>query len=187
MTGRRVPFTDIEQSISGVPRGEVILHGPGGPRGTDATFTDVLIDTGATHTHLPDTVLAPIGLNLQAAVPVTVAVVGGTVTCRQMLVDITIQGLRCKVDVCFGNHSTPLIGRSSLYKLFTTTGFTELDWLRQVPALITDEDDSDDDIADDVAASLRAFVATHRRLGLVIVDDRWVTIGGVRIPRRPVP
>jgi predicted aspartyl protease len=162
VTGRTVQFTDLLAAVNGIPRGEVVLHGPGGPRGyTKARFQQVLVDTGATHTHLPDNVLAPIGLSTQGATPVNVQVMGGSVTCQQLPVDIEVEGTVCRVDVCFGNNSTPLIGRSTLYKLFTTTGFTSADWLRELPPPPQPGDSGEDAEQAETDAAARAVTGVQ--------------------------
>lgn len=132
---RSVDFDDTEPSPGGVPRAEVVLYGPGTAQGSNATFSQVLVDTGATHTQLPENVATAIGLNPQSAgTSVVIATSGGTVQRWLLTVRLEVQGIMLQsVPVYFGpTGTTALVGRSSLYAAFETTGFEGAEWLRKL-------------------------------------------------------
>jgi predicted aspartyl protease len=132
---RSVYFDDIEPSPSGVPRAEIVLYGPGTAQGSNATFTQVLVDTGATHTQIPENVATAIGLNPRVTgTPQAISTSGGVVQRWLLSVQLEVQGIMLQsVPVYFGPAGTTvLVGRSSLYAAFQTTGFEAIEWLRRL-------------------------------------------------------
>jgi predicted aspartyl protease len=133
MPPKTIAFDDSELSAGGIPRAAVTLLGPGGPKGSRANFAGVLIDTGATHTQLPEDVARNIGIDPSQGAAVQIATSNGTANRQHLTVTLEIQGVTVTgIDVYFGGEVAPLLGRSSLYAAFAAAGFEPAEWLRKL-------------------------------------------------------
>lgn len=133
MPQRTVDFDDAFPSLNGIPRGDLILFGPGGPFGSQVTFAQALIDTGAMHTMLPEDAAQNIGIDLAMSQMVTISTANGALDVRYDLSDLEFQGIACNhVGVYFGPAGSPdLIGRSTIYAACEALGLTYAGWLRK--------------------------------------------------------
>lgn len=133
VSGRSVKFDDFFSSFNEVPRGEIVVIGPGGPSGTSARFTDILIDTGAVHSSFPSDFAPLIGLVPTSGTACLINTPGGRVGAWFLAVDVEFQGVVCpRVGAYFlPPGSMTLIGRSTIYAACKTFGLSEMDWLRE--------------------------------------------------------
>jgi predicted aspartyl protease len=101
--------------------------------GTQVTFAEALIDTGAMHTMLPEDAAENIGIDLSTSQTVTISTANGALDVRYDLVDLELQGIACnQVGVYFGpGGSLDLIGRSTIYRACESLGLTDAEWLRK--------------------------------------------------------
>ncbi|MFI7670804.1 retropepsin-like aspartic protease [Nocardia sp. NPDC049526] len=129
----QVDFDYDEPSSSGVPRTEVVLFGPAGPSRSSATFSQALVDTGALHTQLPSNVAVSIGLDpLNSGQPIVISTAAGKTQRWLMNVDLKIQGTFVRsVPVYFAPRAVDLVGRTSIYAAYGSTGFESTRWLRK--------------------------------------------------------
>jgi predicted aspartyl protease len=133
MPPRTIDFDDSKGAAKGIPRASVTLVGPGGPKGTHANFAGMLVDTGATHTHLPEDVAHAVGIDPSSGTSVQISTANGMATRQHLTVDLEIEGVFVKgVDVYFALGASPLLGRSAMYAAFPTTGFESAEWLRRL-------------------------------------------------------
>ena len=132
MTAKTIDFDISELAQGGCPRTDLGLIGPGGPMGTRANFSQVLLDTGATHTQLPEDVALDIGIDPGQGSTVAITTANGTAWRQHLTVDLEVAGVSVNVDVYFAQGATPLIGRSSLYAAFAATGFEPGEWLQKL-------------------------------------------------------
>lgn len=132
MSVRTVDFDDLDASVNGIPRAELVLHGPGGPMGSSVRWANVLIDTGAKHTQIPERQARDIGINPITGVKVTIHTSNGTASRWLVSVRLEVQGRAVNpVHVYIWPNATPLVGRSALYQAFHTTAVTSSDWLQE--------------------------------------------------------
>jgi hypothetical protein len=127
---RHVLFEREEPAIRGIPRAEVVLLGPGGPRGTTARFAQVLLDTGAAHSQLPQEVALNVGIDPSEGIEADIATANGIARRWFRVADIAVQGIPLpQSGVYFAPGAQPLVGRSALWLMSRTVGFTDADWL----------------------------------------------------------
>ena len=164
--------------MNGVPRAELVVHGPGGPLGSAVTCTQVLIDTGATHSQIPDSAARGIGLNLAQGTRVTIHTANGQASRLVVMVSLDVQGVSCpNVPIYVGPNVAALVGRSAIYAAFQTLGVTSADWLRELYP--------PQDSGDRVAETLQSLRARFEIPAPPVVQERgWTRVGGVRVPRR---
>ncbi|WP_405177722.1 retroviral-like aspartic protease family protein [Nocardia sp. NBC_01377] len=120
-----VDFDDFELASGGVPGAELVLYGAPGPGQLAVTFTKALIDTGAAHTQLPEELALQIGLNPSVhGVPVTISTAAGPSSRWLLRADLEFEGIFVpSVPVYFSPGAVDLVGRSTIYAAFPTTGF----------------------------------------------------------------
>jgi gag-polyprotein putative aspartyl protease len=130
MAVRKVAFGDRKVSLRGIPRAEVLLKGPGGPnRFSQYRFYNVLVDTGATHTQLPEEICTNLGIVVPTAT-FQISTANGPASRSMLTVDLEVEGIAVSgIRAYVAPNVMPLLGRSALYALFRTTAFTSADWL----------------------------------------------------------
>ena len=132
MSVRTVYFDDLDASVSGIPRAELVVHGPGGPMGSSVRWANVLVDTGAKHTQIPERQARDIGIDPTTGVKVTIQTSNGTASRWLVSLQLEVQGRTVNsVGVYIWPNATPLVGRSALYGAFQTTAITSADWLQE--------------------------------------------------------
>jgi predicted aspartyl protease len=130
MPSRIITFPNTQTAPSGIPRAAVTLVGPGGPRGRRARFSGVLVDTGATHSQLPESVARNLGLDPAQGQTRTIMTSNGRASRWLLTVELVVQGIRLPaIGVYFGANVTPLVGRSAIYAAFLIAGFERREWL----------------------------------------------------------
>ena len=131
VASRLVAYEASSYAEAGIPRATLALNGPGGPRGSVAHFSGVLIDTGAAHTQLPTEVAQAIGIDVAEAHPIEVWTSNGPTVRHLTFVAIQLMDARVAgVPACFAPGAVPLIGRSLLYRAYRAVGFDTGAWRR---------------------------------------------------------
>lgn len=190
--GITIVFSEREPyNIVGSPRGRVNLKDKLQHNGDWITWA--LVDTGASHLHLPEEALAYVGLSRPGAMTVPVLTAGGDIiTMYQLDVDVEIQGARITTACNFGPGAKPLIGRSALFKAMRTAGFNASDWLIEWHAQGGNQGPQIPSGAKEALERLKrrqgpvtmpAGIASERSVPTVRVDGPWLYIDGVRVPR----
>jgi predicted aspartyl protease len=130
---RHVDYDDDEPYVGNRPVVDLILHGPGGPKGaTTAPVAVALVDTGADYGQLDLNLALYVGLDpVNQGVPVTVATAGGLVALHELVVDLEFLGQTLPVAVHFASGAAPLLGRQGLFQAVQAAGFETTEWLQQ--------------------------------------------------------
>lgn len=131
--GRQVDYDDDEPYVGNRPVVDLILHGPGGPKGaTTAPVAVALVDTGADYGQLELNLAQYVGLDpVNQGVSRTVATAGGLVTVHELVVDLEFLGQTLSVPVHFASGAAPLLGRQGLFQAVQAAGFETTEWLQQ--------------------------------------------------------
>ena len=177
MTYATVDFDTGRPYASRRPRGDVILHGPGGSHGT-VWAVSALVDTGADFMHLPDSAAAGVGISTTGAGSriVRSSTAGGVVTFRQLAVDVEIENVRVTIPVNFGANAPALIGRQAMFAVLHTAGFTTTEWLiKWIPAISTIRSAGSSSLATQFVDPPASRIFDH---------GTWLNIGGVRVVKR---
>lgn len=170
MSYATVDFDAGRPYIGRRPRGDVILHGPGGSHGTTWSVS-ALVDTGADFMHLPSSAAIGVGISLAGAGTIRVTTGGGVVSFQQATVDVEIEGVLVTVPVNFGPNAPALIGRQTMFAVLDKTGFTTTEWLlkwKPVPPPST-------------PLSPGSGAQATRR---IIDHGSWLDVGGVAVAKR---
>ncbi len=169
MTYSTVDFDAGEQYVLNRPKGAVVLHGPGGPHGTQWK-TLALVDTGADYLHLPEEAAQKVGIFLYQAPVFRISTAGGVIRMVRRNVDVEIQGVKVNVPVNFARGAVPLIGRQAIFRVLEAAGFTTREWLLKW------------------RTSTPQFQQVKKLESLsnagIVDHGSWVDIGGVRIDKR---
>jgi predicted aspartyl protease len=128
-----VDYDDDEPYVGNRPVVDLILHGPGGPKGaTTAPVAVALVDTGADYGQLDLNLALYVGLDpVSQGVPVTVATAGGLVALHELVVDVEFLGQILPVTVHFASGAAPLLGRQGLFQAVQAAGFETTEWLQR--------------------------------------------------------
>jgi predicted aspartyl protease len=125
-----ITFTDrygwggAKTNYSNRPYTWMRVHGPTGIYDLWA-----LVDTGADYLMLDGTVANSVGINLSNASLIPVhSWWGGTSLPLVPNVQITVEGKSAAVDALFGNHGTPLLGRTAIIPAIDF-GIDNIGWL----------------------------------------------------------